>query len=1820
MAAISFSGSYAQNFDTLAPSGAGNAWSNGSTLPGWYLFHQPASSPVALTTYDASSGTNTTGAFYSFGAAGSGERALGGLGSGGTYFGSPSSGSIAGWIAFAATNSSGTDIGSITVAFDGEQWRNGGNTSAQSMVFEYGFGASFDAVTTWSAPGGNFNWNSPVATATAAAVDGNVAGRAANLGGVLSGLDWNAGETLWFRWVERNDAGNDQGLAIDNFSLFASAGRIEITEFMYSGINGEFIEFTNVGGSPIDLTGWSFDDDSRLAGTVSLSAFGIVQPGESVILTETAADAFRVAWSLTAATKVIGGLTTNLGRNDEINLYDASNNLVDRLTFGDQNIAGTIRTQNASGWAPLDKLGPQTINADWRLSVVNDAQNSRSSTGADLGNPGHFNGGAPGVLIVESGGTTQLVEGGASDTYTVALRSAPTADVTVTINGGTQIGTSAPTLTFTPANWNVAQTVTATAIDDASTEGPHGGTITHTVASADAAYQGLAAPSVNASIDDNDAAALPEVNLMLSSGTAFESLAIVITLTAVASAAVATNQTVTLGVGGSGITTGDYFLTGATITIPAGQTSGSVQFIVSDDAVAEPNETAMLSLGSPTSGIVLGAGASQSLTIVDNDTSFLTQLGTATSATASEIPAFDPASGRLYVVAASTVNVYQMNAAGALAPLADLAPGFTPPGGTTAAPNSVAIANGIVAVAYEIEDSVSGAQQPGRVSFFNAADGSFLNSVAVGHLPDMLTFTPDGKKVLVANEGEPNSYGLANSFDPEGSVSIIDLSAGVASATVQTAGFSAFNGQLAALQADGVRIFGPGATVAQDLEPEYITVTPDGTTAVVTLQEANALAIVDLATATVSAIRPLGFKDHALTGNGLDASDRDVDGSSAAGGKVNIANWPVRGMYQPDAIASYTVGGQTYFITANEGDARDYSGFSEEIRVGDAAYVLDPTAFPNAATLKSNVNLGRLTVTNATGNTDGDGDFDFIAAFGARSFTIWNSAGNVVHDSGDALEQITAVRTPTLFNSEGTAAGFDTRSDNKGPEPEAVVLAGIDGRTYAFIGLERSGDVFVYDVSRPEKPEFIQYINTPQDRAVEGMTFVAAKDSPTGKPLLITAAEVSNTVTVFEISTPLRIHDIQGSAHLSPLAGQGVQNIQGIVTAVGANGFWIQDPFPDGDDATSEGIFVFTGTGSSGLAILAARSVGEAVQVSGTVSEFRPGGSANNLTITQIGSGAVQPLAVAAWPMGQGLGIASTVIGTDRQPPTEVINFEAANVETSGQFDPARDGIDFWESLEGMWLRVNDAIATSPTAYFSTSEEIWVLADGGADATSVTARGGSLIKPDDFNPERIQIDDLINGSVTLPTVDVGARLGTLEGVLGYDFNNFELLVPVAPTVVAPSPLMKERTSLDGAANTLTVATFNVENLDPGDGGARFAALGQSIVVNLKSPDIISLAEMQDNNGPVNNGIVAADLTFQTLTDAIVAAGGPAYAYRQIDPVDNQDGGEPGGNIRVGFLFDPARVGFVDGSLTRLVDTDLSNGDAFASSRKPLAGSFTFNDETITIVANHFNSKGGDQPLFGPNQPPTLFSEVQRLQQAEIVGDFVAGLLTADSRAKVIVAGDLNDFEFSAPLELLESIGLTTLIETLPAAERYSYNFQGNAQALDHILASPNLMPKLAGFDIVHMNSEFADQLSDHDPAVAALEIFAPKVLVGTAGRNTLTGGPGDDTLTGLGGRDVLVGGPGADRLVYTSVLDFGDLIPDFEVGVDKLAVDALLARVGYGGNDPVGEGYFGVAPGPGRTIVTFDLDGAAGPALPRAMVELVGVTNVAVDLLFDLPS
>lgn len=493
---------------------------------------------------------------------------------------------------------------------------------------------------------------------------------------------------------------------------------------------------------------------------------------------------------------------------------------------------------------------------------------------------------------------------------------------------------------------------------------------------------------------------------------------------------------------------------------------------------------------------------------------------------AAEIPAFDPSTNRAFVVngAQARIDVLDVDNAGVLSFNSSLSiAGITASGKI----NSVAVKNGVLAVA--VADNASN-QNAGSVHFFNTSTGLSLGSTQVGALPDMLTFTPDGTKLLVANEGEPNSYGQANSVDPEGSVSIINLSfpvqGQVSIGSTSTAGFAGFNDQINNLRASGVRIFGPGATVAQDLEPEYIAVSPDGAKAYVTLQENNAVAIVDIATSTVTDIKPLGLKNHNLPGNGLDPSDRDGPGGAAS---INIRNEPVFGMYQPDAIASYTVNGQTYYITANEGDARDYTGFAEEIRVGDPAYQLDPTVFPNAAELKSNARLGRMSVTNTTGNVVEK--VRQIQAFGGRSFSIWDSSMTQVFDSGDDIEVITANASPSNFNAGHTNNSLDDRSDNKGPEPEGVVIGEAFGLTLAFIGLERFGGILMYDVSNPTAPVFLDFINTRDfavtpnqanlglvgDLGAEGLVFVPASESPSGLPLLIVSYEVSGTTSVYTL-------------------------------------------------------------------------------------------------------------------------------------------------------------------------------------------------------------------------------------------------------------------------------------------------------------------------------------------------------------------------------------------------------------------------------------------------------------------------------------------------------------------------------------------------------------------------------------------------------------------------------------------------------------------------------------------------------------------------------
>jgi len=425
--------------------------------------------------------------------------------------------------------------------------------------------------------------------------------------------------------------------------------------------------------------------------------------------------------------------------------------------------------------------------------------------------------------------------------------------------------------------------------------------------------------------------------------------------------------------------------------------------------------------------------------------------------------------------------------------------------------NSVAAKNGIVAVAIENADK----QANGLVAFYDASSLQLIRQATVGALPDMLTFTPDGSKVLVANEGEPNDD---YSNDPEGSVSIIDVATGA----VQNATFSHLN--KADLLSIGVRIFGKNASAAQDLEPEYITVAPDGQFAMVSLQENNALAIIDINNASVIGIYPLNYKDHSKASNMLEASNKD-------GSTKNLANWPVWGMYQPDSIGSYLAkDGNFYVVSANEGDSRDYGGYSEEARVADLS--LDPIAFPNAADLKGSKKLGRLKVTTANGDLDGDGDYDKLYAFGGRSFSIWGADGQVF-DSGDDFETVTSNLLGAHFNADvnnddpaNPTFDSDGRSDDKGPEPEALAIGEINGETYAFIGLERANGIMVYNISEPRKAFFVTYINHVDysksplqagDLAPEGMAFVPAANSPNGKPLLIIGHEVSGTTAVYQI-------------------------------------------------------------------------------------------------------------------------------------------------------------------------------------------------------------------------------------------------------------------------------------------------------------------------------------------------------------------------------------------------------------------------------------------------------------------------------------------------------------------------------------------------------------------------------------------------------------------------------------------------------------------------------------------------------------------------------
>jgi uncharacterized protein len=580
---------------------------------------------------------------------------------------------------------------------------------------------------------------------------------------------------------------------------------------------------------------------------------------------------------------------------------------------------------------------------------------------------------------------------------------------------------------------------------------------------------------------------------------------------------------------------------------------------------------------------------------------------------------------------------------------------------------------------------------------------------------------------------------------------------------------------------------------------------------------------------------------------------------------------------------------------------------------------------------------------------------------------------------------------------------------------------------------------------------------------------------------------------VYTIQGPkTRIYDIQGATHTSTYMGKTVKDVEGVVTYIdGTSRFFIQDVEGDDDERTSEGIMVFKS--SHGM------NIGDFVSVSGTVTEYVGEGysekSQTDLTITQIGASNITKIGTAPLP-------APIKLGVDRIAPADIIDNDQF-----ATFDPEQDAIDFWESIEGMYVQVDNGKVIA----LQKDGLVWVVPF--TYPTNVKP-GGLRISENDYNPDRIGVD-VRNGSTANKSYKAKMGdyfTGAIKGVVNYGYSNFKVMTqePTLPTLIETS-IVREPTSITPAADKLTIATYNVENFSTLTPDAKVTKIADAIVEKMKSPDIIGLNEVQDNSGESDNGTVDGAQSAQKIIDKVIALGGPTYQYTEIAPANNQDGGAPGANIRVAFLYNKDRVslttgaakgtatqavGYENGKLTLNPGRIDPTNAAFQASRKPLAAQFDFQGESIIVVANHFNSKSGDQPLFGKNQPPVLSSETQRHKIAGIVNGFVKDIKAKNADANVVLLGDFNDFEFTRTLTIAKGNELTNMIDKVPSNERYNYSYQGNAQVLDHVLVTNNMVDNTT-VDIVNINSGFMEvhgRASDHDPVIIQTSIKPAEVL------------------------------------------------------------------------------------------------------------------------------
>lgn len=1143
-----------------------------------------------------------------------------------------------------------------------------------------------------------------------------------------------------------------------------------------------------------------------------------------------------------------------------------------------------------------------------------------------------------------------------------------------------------------------------------------------------------------------------------------------------------------------------------------------------------------------------------------------------------EIVDFDPATDRAFVTSSAGVTVVDASDPSNLVIGSVLDPVAI--GASDSAVTSVSVSNGILAAAVPGADELL----PGKVFFYDTATLAFLGEVTVGALPDMLTFDDTGSYLLVANEGQ--SAGDENEPDalpnPEGSVSVITINTEDLSASdVNTLGFGDASLTEAALLAKDVRINPNAPSVATDIEPEYITI--DGTTAYIALQENNAVAVIEDITNpqafTIDTVIGLGTKDHSADGNALDPSNRD-DG-------INIANYDVNGMYMPDGMASYTQGGQKYFVTANEGDGRDVDESrgadlvdgdlsNGEVDAGIGADLL--------AQLADDALLGRLKFSNVDGDTDGDGDIDVLHSFGARSFTIFDDEGNVVFDSGEDFARIVAAEVPDVFNSNGTADSFDSRSDDKGVEPEAVVIGEIEGRSFAFIGLERAGGVMVYDISDPANSTFIDYIRTDGDVGPEGLKFISAEDSPTDSPLLAVTSEVSGSLTFYDIDVAqdiTLISEVQGDGDASNVVGETV-TVQAVVTADFQNGgfsngslggFFIQEEMADYDtsDLTSEGIFI-----ADGDTPLIDVNIGDLVTVTGTVVE-NFGRTQINADIIEVSlMNVVTPDAV------------SVDFGPDMSPNLEAVEGMLTVIEEmviTEMFNLDRFGeVRVADERFAQFTQNNAPDADGYAAWVEMVENRTITLDDGRSSQN------------DFD---IRIPDGDDGLLTAADeFRMGDTLTNITGVMDYGFGEYRIQAPEADyTPTNPRP-----ESLEELAGNFKVASLNVLNY--------FTTLNDgatTTTVGAGPRGANNLDEFERQEAKIINAIVEMDVDVLGLIEIENhVSSAPLAALTAA--VNDALGSEVYGFINTGQVGDDA----ITNAIMYKLDTakpvgalDILDSDAFVDpldsprdglNRPAVNQSFEHiqTGEVLTVSVNHLKSKGSLSGLEvdedqGDGQGN---NNATRSEAAKVLADHLKTDPTGVGDEDYLIIGDLNAYAQEDPITALRDAGYSDIAYDTLGADAYSYVFDGQTGTLDYIMGTGGILDDVAGVTEWHINSDEADAIdyqteirsndgttlfgtrdpsifdadtaarnSDHDPVIVSFD-FEPVInlIAGTDGNDRLVGTDGADRIvSGAGRYDRMDGGAGADEFVFGAETSNGareqNLITNFDVTEDVIVLE-----------------------------------------------------------------